>query len=286
MTQPTTLILLLALTTVQVFGQTPSGAKGGQAVGADFFSQKILPVLQQKCFNCHQTGRKMKGGLAVDSQAALVAGGDSGPSLVPADAAKSLLYVSMTYADPDLQMPPRERLSASVLADFKKWIEMGAPFGTNATPVASTTVPAAATESDGFFVTLTAVRSNSVSYTRDDAGGGMMRGGMGKGKGKGKGGAMRGGGGSDTTQKLADKALITSATLARRTQDLLVGIELSGGLSNPAFDAVRQGGARAHLVVKDGQITELNLITAQEESDAPIAVKPKRPPSRSTTFMP
>lgn len=264
-------------------GQTPSGAKGGQAASADFFNQKILPVLQQKCFNCHQTGRKMKGGLAVDSHAGMIAGGDSGPSLVPGDAAKSLLYISMTYGDEDLQMPPRERLSASVLADFKKWIEMGAPFGTSATPAVSKAAPAAATESGGFFVTLTAVRGNSVTYTRDDADGGMMRGGMGK--GKGKGGAMRGGG-SETTQKLADKALITSATLARRTQDLLVGIELSGGLSNPAFDAVRQGGSRAHLVVKDGQITELNLITAQEESDAPIAVKPKRPPAKSTTLTP
>jgi hypothetical protein len=335
MTQPTTLILLFALTIAQVLGQAPTPEKpdetppppmrGGfgkgkgkgkgrfmppgpptpapaptvpsstptvqprsQAASADFFNQKILPVLQQKCFNCHQTGRKMKGGLAVDSHAALIAGGDSGPSLVPGDAAKSLLYVSMTYADDDLQMPPRERLSASVLADFKKWIEMGAPFGTNATPTASTTAPVADTESGGFFATLTAVRGNSVTYTRDDAGGGMMRGGMmrgGMGKGKGKGGAMRGGG-SETTQKLADKALITSATLARRTLDLLVGIELSGGLSNPAFDAVKQGGARAHLVVKDGQITELNLIIAQEESDAPIAVKPKRPPSKSAALTP
>jgi hypothetical protein len=219
----------------------------------------------------------------VDSHAALIAGGDSGPALVPGGAAKSLLYVSMTYADEDLQMPPRERLSASVLADFKKWIEMGAPFGTNATPEATNTAPVAATENGGFFATLTAVRGNAVTYTRDDADGGMMRGGMGK--GKGKGGAMRGGG-NETTQKLADKVLITSATLARRTQDLLVGIELSGGLSNPAFDAVRQGGARAHLIVKDGLITELNLITAQEESDAPIAVKPKRPPSKSTTHTP
>ncbi|MBL9132354.1 MAG: hypothetical protein JNG86_14210, partial [Verrucomicrobiaceae bacterium] len=237
MTQPTTLILLFALTIAQVLGQaptpekpdetppppmrggfgkgkgkgkgrfmpfgpptpapapavppstptnqTPSGAKSGPTASADFFNQKILPVLQQKCFNCHQTGRKMKGGLAVDSHAALIAGGDSGPSLVPGDATKSLLYVSMTYADDDLQMPPRERLSASVLADFKKWIEMGAPFGTHATPAASTTTPAAASESGGFFVTLTAVRGNAVTYTRDDAGGGMMRGGMGKGKGKG-----------------------------------------------------------------------------------------------------
>lgn len=258
-----------------------TGPTGTQTAAADFFDQKILPVLQQKCFECHQSGKKMKGGLAVDSRAALIAGGDSGPALVPGDAAKSLLHVSMTYADPDLQMPPRERLSDAVLADFKKWIEMGAPFGASDTPPGITTAPG----NGGFFATLTAVRGNSVTYTRDEAGGGgMMRGGMAKGKGKGA--AMRGGGGSETTQQLADKALVTSATLARRTQDLLVGIELSGGLENPAFDAVGQGGAKVHLVVKDGEITELNLITAQDESDAPVAVKPKRPPSKPGTLTP
>jgi len=68
-----------------------------QNAGADFFARKIQPVLQQKCFECHQTGRKMKGGLAVDSHAALLAGGDSGPALVPGDAAKSLLYESITH---------------------------------------------------------------------------------------------------------------------------------------------------------------------------------------------
>lgn len=257
-----------------------AGPTGGLAADADFFNRKILPVLQQKCFDCHQSGRKMKGGLAVDSRAALIAGGDSGPSLVPGDAAKSLLHIAMTHGDADLQMPPRERLSDAVLADFKKWIEMGAPFGASDTPPGITTAPG----NGGFFATLTAVRGNSVTYTRDEAGGGgMMRGGMGKGKGKGA--AMRGGG-SETTQKLADKALITTATLARRTQDLLVGIELSGGLENPAFDAVRQGGVKVHLVVTDGEITELNLITAQEDSDAPIAVKPKRPPSKLGTLTP
>lgn len=253
-------------------GQTPSGAKGGQAAGADFFQQKILPVLQQKCFNCHQTGRKMKGGLAVDSHAALIAGGDSGPPLVPGDAAKSLLYVSMTYADDDLQMPPRERLSASVLADFKKWIEMGAPFSSSSAPVA-TTAPSPA--EDGMMVTITAIRGNSVTYTKSESGGGM-RGGM---MGKGKGGFNRGGA-DGITQSLSDKALITSAMLTRRTQDLIVGLELSGGLSNPAFDAVESGGVKAHLVAKEGKITQISVITGQDASDAPIAVKPKRPPSK------
>jgi hypothetical protein len=269
----------------QVPANAQQAPQAPQKACADFFSQKILPVLQQKCFNCHQAGRKMKGGLAVDSHAALLAGGDSGPALVPGDAAKSVLYVSMTYADADLQMPPRERLSAAVLADFKQWIEMGAPFGAGNTPVTGGTPVTPAAEGSGFFATITAVRGSSVTYTRDEnSGGGMMRGGMGK--GKGKGGMMRGGGGAETTQKVAEKALITTATLARRTQDLLVGIELSGGLANPAFEAVKQGGVKAHLVVKDGQITELNLITAQEESDAPIAVKPKRPATTSNSFKP
>ena len=124
-------------------------------------------------------------------------------------------------------------------------------------------------------VTITAIRGNSVTYTKSESAGGM-RGGM---MGKGKGGFNRGG--SDgITQSLADKALITSAMLTRRTQDLIVGLELSGGLSNEAFDAVKDGGVKAHLVVKDHKIAQLSVITAQDASDAPIAVKPKRPPSK------
>lgn len=259
---------------------TPAPAPAPVAAGnASFYEQKILPVLQNKCFECHQTGRKTKGGLALDSQATLMKGGETGPALIPGDAAKSLLYISMTYADDDLQMPPREQLSSAVLADFKKWIEMGAPFSSSGAAVATAPPPA----EDGMMVTITAIRGNSVTYTKSESEGGM-RGGMGMGKGKGKGGFSRGGE-DGITQSLSDKALITSAMLTRRTQDLIVGLELSGGLSNEAFDAVKDG-ARAHLVVKDGQITELNLITAQEESDAPIAVKPKRPPSKSATLTP
>jgi hypothetical protein len=103
-----------------------------------------------------------------------------------------------------------------------------------------------------------------------------MRGGM---MGKGKGGFNRGGA-DGITQSLSDKALITSAMLTQRTQDLIVGLELSGGLSNPAFDAVESGGVKAHLVAKEGKITQISVITGQDASDAPIAVKPKRPPSK------
>jgi len=255
---------------------TPSPSPAG-IPNAALFEQKILPVLQQKCFNCHQTGRKMKGGLAVDSHAALLAGGDSGPALVPGDAAKSLLYVSMTYADHDMQMPPREQLSPAVLADFKQWIDMGAPFSTTA---AAAITPAASPE-DGVMVTITGIRGNSVTFSKSEASSGM-RGGM----GMGKGGFSRGAGSESVTHALADKPLITSARLAQRTQDLLVGLELSGGLSNPAFDTVKAGGVKARIVIKDDKITQINVITAQDDSDAAIAVKPRRPPSKTVLVRP
>ena len=288
MTRPLALLLISILVST-ASGQAPPGMGKGKGKGrppatsptpppattnptavpdAAFFEQRILPVLQQKCFNCHQTGRKTKGGLAVDSHAALLAGGDSGPALVPGDAVRSLLYISMTYEDEDVQMPPKERLSAAVLADFRKWIEMGAPFFTAVGPVAS-----APPAPSGRMVTITGIRGKSVTYTESNSAGGMRR-------GKGKGGLSRTEAESSVTRTLADNALITSATLTRRTQELIAGLELSAGLSNPVFDAVKSGGVRAHLVVKDEKITRISVITAQEESDAPIAVKPKRPPSK------
>lgn len=241
---------------------------------AAFFDQKILPVLQAKCFNCHQTGRKTKGGLALDSRAALLAGGDSGPAVELGDAERSLLYIAMTYDDADIQMPPKEQLLVSVLADFKRWIEMGTPYSSSAA-VPGMPAPAVTATEDGFMVTITEIRGNALTYTKAEAGGSM---GMAKGKGKGKGGFSRGSGGPGVTQRIADTALVTSARLAQRTQDLLVGIELSGGLANPLFETMEPGGVRARIVVKDDRIVELNVIAAQDESDAPIAVKPKRPP--------
>ena len=47
--------------------------------------------------------------------------------MVPGDVAKSLLLSAIRYADHDLKMPPKEQLPERVIADFEKWIAMGAP---------------------------------------------------------------------------------------------------------------------------------------------------------------
>src|SRR6476646_9832151 len=52
--------------------------------GVAFFEQKIRPVLVKECYSCHSAdAKKLKGGLRLDSKAGLLAGGDSGPALVP-----------------------------------------------------------------------------------------------------------------------------------------------------------------------------------------------------------
>src|SRR5437868_1327607 len=61
--------------------------------GDEFFEKKIRPVLTEHCFSCHSTAaKKQKGGLLLDTRAAMLKGGDSGPAIVLKKAGTSLLY--------------------------------------------------------------------------------------------------------------------------------------------------------------------------------------------------
>lgn len=96
---------------------------------AAFFEQKIRPLLVTHCYECHSekavTTKKLKAGLKVDSRDGLRVGGDSGPAVVPGNLKQSLLISAIRHED--WQMPPKGKLSQSVIADFEKWIEIGAP---------------------------------------------------------------------------------------------------------------------------------------------------------------
>ena len=48
----------------------------------DFFEAKIRPVLADACAKCHGA-KRASGGLRVDTRAALLKGGDSGPAIIP-----------------------------------------------------------------------------------------------------------------------------------------------------------------------------------------------------------
>lgn len=91
-----------------------------------FFESKIRPVLIEHCYKCHSTeSGTVRGGLGVDHREALFSGGASGPAVVPGNLEESTLWNAINYVD--YEMPPNRKLPATIIADFKTWIEMGAP---------------------------------------------------------------------------------------------------------------------------------------------------------------
>jgi cytochrome c553 len=92
--------------------------------GIAFFEAKIRPVLIEQCYQCHGAD-KQRGGLRLDSRDAVLKGGDTGPALVPGKPNESLIVKAIRQQE--LKMPPKGKLTDAVVADFAKWIELGAP---------------------------------------------------------------------------------------------------------------------------------------------------------------
>lgn len=94
----------------------------------DFFESKIRPVLVERCAVCHSADAPaIQGGLRVDSRAALLEGGASGPAILPGNPERSRLVQALTYEDEALQMPPGGKLPEAQIEDFRQWVRMGAP---------------------------------------------------------------------------------------------------------------------------------------------------------------
>jgi hypothetical protein len=95
--------------------------------GARLFREKIEPVLVAECYKCHSaSAAKLRGGLRLDSRERLLAGGDSGPVVVPGKSDESPLIQAIRHED-GLAMPPKApRLAERVIADFVAWVDMGA----------------------------------------------------------------------------------------------------------------------------------------------------------------
>ena len=117
---------------------TASRAAEPDVAGIEFFEKKIRPVLVQHCYACHAVGaKKVQGGFLLDTRAGLRKGGKTGPALVPGKVNESLLIKALRYEDPE--MPPKGKLPLAVIADFEKWVTMGAPDPRETTPIAKKT---------------------------------------------------------------------------------------------------------------------------------------------------
>ncbi len=101
----------------------------------EFFEREVRPLLVGRCQECHGE-KKQKGDLRLDSRSAALAGGSTGPAVVPGKAGESLLVDAINYGDL-YQMPPKSKLPASEIAVLTRWIDMGAPWPGDARPKAT-----------------------------------------------------------------------------------------------------------------------------------------------------
>ena len=94
------------------------------ASSADFFEQKVRPVLAKRCYACHTATKTA--GLRVDSLQALLKGGISGRAIVPGDPARSLLIQAVRHENAKLKMPPQGKLDATEIEALETWVRDGA----------------------------------------------------------------------------------------------------------------------------------------------------------------
>src|ERR1700730_604026 len=126
------------------------------SASAQFFKDKIRPILTQNCYACHtDSAMGAMGQLRVDSREALLKGGGRGPAIVPGDPEKSLLIEAVRQTGA-LKMPMGGQLTEQQVADLVAWVKMGAPWDPeeHAEPTVPAVGPAAASPvGEDFFET-------------------------------------------------------------------------------------------------------------------------------------
>ncbi len=91
------------------------------------YRRDVQPLLVKNCTACHGPD-KQRGGLRLDSAAAVRAGGNSGPAVVIGKGGDSRLIHAVTGTHDAKPMPPNgPRLTAEQVALLQAWIDAGAP---------------------------------------------------------------------------------------------------------------------------------------------------------------
>jgi hypothetical protein len=106
-------------------------ALGDGAGGAESFEMRVAPLLADHCLGCHNPSDR-KGGLDLTAATGALAGGDSGPAIVPGDVEASLVWQKLAADEmpPDSKpASPTRKLSADEKELLRRWIADGASWG-------------------------------------------------------------------------------------------------------------------------------------------------------------
>ncbi len=103
----------------------PRPARPRDPAAARAFDTEIAPILTKHCLECH--GRSFrKGKLSLSTEDAALAGGESGPVIVPGKPEESLLW---DYLESDEMPRERPTLSGAEKQRIRRWIADGARWG-------------------------------------------------------------------------------------------------------------------------------------------------------------
>ena len=127
MARPASLpIAALVLSLAALVAGAARGAVADET-GVDASPAAIARLFRSRCGTCHDAATA-KGGLSLASTAEMMAGGDSGPAIVPGSPETSLLVAAVGYADDRVQMPPDGKLPATAIATLEEWVRRGLPW--------------------------------------------------------------------------------------------------------------------------------------------------------------
>ena len=133
-----------------------------------FFETSVRPVLAENCFKCHSE-LKQKGGLRLDSRAAILRGGDSGPAVVPGEPGESLLIQAINHDG--FSMPPSGKLKDDERAALSNWVKGGAAWPetghSTPKPMSTRSRTRILTDDDRAFWSFQPVRSAAVPEVAD-----------------------------------------------------------------------------------------------------------------------
>jgi mono/diheme cytochrome c family protein len=127
----TSAVLLLPFSTAVPSGDKPLPSP---TRGVIDFVRDVRPLLEERCVACHGPA-KQRGGLRLDSAAAVLRGGDSGDVVQAGRSAESLLIHHVAGVAGASRMPPKgDPLTGEQIGVLRAWIDQGAKGPSAATP--------------------------------------------------------------------------------------------------------------------------------------------------------
>jgi len=114
------LLLIVVSSTSPCIAQDSTANKATNREGS-LFETAVAPLLARRCAGCH-AGDEAKGNLDLTTREKQLAGGESGPALLPGQPGKSLVWQRVASDE----MPPKHPLTEDEKRLLKTWIETGA----------------------------------------------------------------------------------------------------------------------------------------------------------------